>query len=63
MLQLNLFCYVPEPSMDQVKAEGKKKNLSARLERRKKWWAEKKANTRLTRGINPNKPSELFHPY
>lgn len=39
--------------MDPVKAEGKKKNLSARLERRKKWWSVKKNNTRLTRANAP----------
>ena len=49
------FYFAPEADMDPVKAEGKKKNLSARLERRKKWWSEKKNNTRLTRGINPEK--------
>lgn len=34
--------------MDQAKTE-KKKNSAARLEKRKKWWAEKKANARVTR--------------
>lgn len=37
-------------TMDEVKTD-RKKSAGDRLERRKKWWAEKKGNARVTRGI------------